>query len=625
MRPYQGLLTAMVTPFRADGEVNDEAAVALGRYLLQHGSDGLVVAGTTGEGATLSDEELSELVRLIAGELGSEGSVVAGAGTNDTRHAVHLTEAVIEAGAQAVLSVTPYYNKPNRRGIVRHFEEVARAADGTPVILYNIPGRTATNMPPDLLAELAQIDGIVAVKQANGDELQPIDGLAVLAGDDTLLAQTLDFGGAGGICVASHVVGPRDEAPVRRARGAGGDRRLAARRLRDAVPDGQPDLHQGGAEPDGVGGGSVPAADGRRRRGRDRGGPRDARAPRVAPAGRHGVSGTLRVLPLGGVGEIGKNMTVVEYDGKIVVVDCGLRFPTAEMMGIDLVLPDFTYLREHVEDIEAIVITHGHEDHIGALPWVLRDLGETSVPVIYGGQLTVAMGRSKLDEHRLREANLEVLPTGQKVQAGPFEIELVHLTHSIPDMVGVILRCELGTVLFTGDYKFDQTPVGGAPADVSRLAELGRDGVLLLCGDSTNADRPGTSVSESVVGPNLERVFARCQGRIVTTSFASNIHRVQQVVDAAVTLGRKVCLVGRSMRKNVNIGRTLGHIVVPEGTLIPPRELDNWPDDRVVIISTGSQGEPSERVAPHGLPRPSADRAPRGRHRRVLRHPDPWQ
>ncbi len=208
VRPYQGLLTAMVTPFRADGEVNDEAAVTLGRYLLQHGSDGLVVAGTTGEGATLSDEELAGLVRLIAGELGSEGSVVAGAGTNDTRHAVHLTEAVIEAGAQAVLSVTPYYNKPNRRGIVRHFEEVARAADGTPVILYNIPGRTATNMPPDLLAELAQIDGIVAVKQANGDELQPIDGLAVLAGDDTLLAQTLDFGGAGGICVASHIVGP---------------------------------------------------------------------------------------------------------------------------------------------------------------------------------------------------------------------------------------------------------------------------------------------------------------------------------------------------------------------------------------------------------------------------------
>ena len=304
------------------------------------------------------------------------------------------------------------------------------------------------------------------------------------------------------------------------------------------------------------------------------------------------MSGTLRVLPLGGLGEIGKNMCVVEYDGRIVVVDVGLRFPTAEMMGIDLVLPDFTYLRDHVDAIEAIVITHGHEDHIGALPWVLRELGETSVPVIYGGQLTVAMGRSKLDEHRLREAKLEVLPTGQPVQAGPFEIELVHLTHSIPDMCGVILRCELGTVLFTGDYKFDQTPVGGAPADVSRLAELGRDGVLLLCGDSTNADRPGIAVSESTIGPNLERVFARCKGRIVVTSFASNIHRVQQVIDAAVGLNRKVCLVGRSMRKNVNIGRTLGHIVVPEGTLVAPRELEQWTDDRVVIISTGSQGEP---------------------------------
>ncbi len=304
------------------------------------------------------------------------------------------------------------------------------------------------------------------------------------------------------------------------------------------------------------------------------------------------MSGTLRVLPLGGLGEIGKNMCVVEYDGRIVVVDCGLRFPTAEMMGIDLVLPDFTYLRDNVDAIEAIVITHGHEDHIGALPWVLRELGETSIPVIYGGQLTVAMGRSKLDEHRLREARLEVLPTGQVVNAGPFELELVHLTHSIPDMTGVILRCELGTVLFTGDYKFDQTPVGGAPADVSRLAELGRDGVLLLCGDSTNADRPGIAVSESTVGPNLERVFARCKGRIVVTSFASNIHRVQQVIDAAVVLDRKVCLVGRSMRKNVNIGRTLGHIVVPEGTLVPPRELDQWADDRVVIISTGSQGEP---------------------------------
>lgn len=304
------------------------------------------------------------------------------------------------------------------------------------------------------------------------------------------------------------------------------------------------------------------------------------------------MSGTLRVLPLGGVGEIGKNMTVVEYDGRIVVVDCGLRFPTAEMMGIDLVLPDFTYLRQNVDAIEAIVITHGHEDHLGSLPWVIRDLGEDKIPVVYGGQLTVAMARSKLDEHKLRDVNLEVLPIGDVVQAGPFEIERIHLTHSIPDASGVALTTPLGTVLFTGDYKFDQTPVGGAPADMARLAELGREGLLLLCGDSTNADRPGISDSESIVGPHLDRVFGRCPGRIVVTCFASNIHRVQQVVHAAEKNGRKVALVGRSMRKNVNIGRSLGHIDIPEGMLLPPREIDQWPDEKIVVISTGSQGEP---------------------------------
>ena len=186
------------------------------------------------------------------------------------------------------------------------------------------------------------------------------------------------------------------------------------------------------------------------------------------------MSGKLRVLALGGLGEIGKNMTVVEYDGRIVVVDVGLRFPTPEMMGIDLVLPDFTYLRERVDDIEAIVITHGHEDHVGALPWILRELGETRIPVTYGGQLTVAMARSKLDEHKLREAELEVLRAGEVADAGPFSIEMIHLTHSIPDACGVALTCELGTVLVTGDYKFDQTPVAGAPADMARLAELGR-------------------------------------------------------------------------------------------------------------------------------------------------------
>jgi 4-hydroxy-tetrahydrodipicolinate synthase len=208
MRPYEGLLTAMVTPFTPSGEVDEAAAVRLGRHLLANGSHGLVVCGTTGEAATLTDEEQISLIRTMVEELGDEGTIVAGAGSNDTRHAIHLTEAVVEAGADAVLSVTPYYNKPNRRGIKRHFEEVARAAGDVPVVVYNIPGRTATNMPPDLLEELGRIDGIEAVKQANSDELQPIDGLAVLAGNDDILAACMDMGGAGGICVASHVVGP---------------------------------------------------------------------------------------------------------------------------------------------------------------------------------------------------------------------------------------------------------------------------------------------------------------------------------------------------------------------------------------------------------------------------------
>jgi ribonuclease J len=298
----------------------------------------------------------------------------------------------------------------------------------------------------------------------------------------------------------------------------------------------------------------------------------------------------LRVLPLGGLGEIGKNMTVVEYDGKIVVVDTGLMFPTPEMLGVDLVLPDFSYLRDRAEDIEAIVLTHGHEDHVGALPYVLREIGQP--PVIYGGLLTIGMVRSKLDEHKLSDAPLQELPAGEKAKVGPFELELVHLSHSIPDMRAVLLTTDLGSILMTGDYKFDQTPVDGRPADISRLAEIGRDGLLLLCGDSTNADRPGIAPSESSVGPALLETFSGCKGRIVVTSFASNIHRVQQVIDAAVKLDRRVALVGRSMRKNFNIASNLGIASAPPGLFIQPREIEDFPDERVVVISTGSQGEP---------------------------------
>ena len=318
----------------------------------------------------------------------------------------------------------------------------------------------------------------------------------------------------------------------------------------------------------------------------------------------------MRILPLGGLGEVGKNMTVVEHEGRIVLVDTGLMFPTAEMLGIDLVLPDFSYLRDRVDDIEAIVLTHGHEDHVGALPYVLREIGLP--PAIYGGALTIGLVRSKLEEHRIRDAPLEVIDAGDRVDLGPFELEMVHMSHSIPDSRSVALRTDLGTVVLTGDYKFDQTPVDGVPADVSRLAELGREGVLCLCGDSTNADRLGVAPSESSVGPALLELFGRCSGRIIVTCFASNVHRVQQAIDAAAELDRKVALVGRSMRKNFNIASNLGIASAPDGLLIPPREIESFSDERVVAISTGSQGEPLSALR----------RMAHGDHRDIELHPD---
>jgi ribonuclease J len=300
----------------------------------------------------------------------------------------------------------------------------------------------------------------------------------------------------------------------------------------------------------------------------------------------------LRVVPLGGLGEIGKNMSLVEVAGRMLMVDAGVKFPTAEMHGVDLVLPDFTYVLERADALEAIVITHGHEDHLGALPWLLRELDRRDPPAVYGRALTMAMARSKLDEHGLKNVETNALEPGENVQLGPFAIELIHLTHSIPDAAGVLIDTSAGNVLFTGDYRFDQSPVDGRPADFERLAQLGKDGLLLLCGDSTNADRDGFAPSESAVGPALLDVFGHCQGRIVVTSFASNIHRVSQVIAAAERLGRKVAIVGRSMVKNVNIGRSLGHISFADTTLVSVGELDKLADDKVVIVSTGSQGEP---------------------------------
>jgi ribonuclease J len=295
-------------------------------------------------------------------------------------------------------------------------------------------------------------------------------------------------------------------------------------------------------------------------------------------------------MPLGGLGEIGKNMTVVEYDARILVIDMGLMFPTPEMLGVDLVLPDFSYLLDNADRIEAVVLTHGHEDHVGALPWVLREL--EARPPIYGGPLTIAMARSKIEEHKLKDVPMEDVEPGEVIEAGPFEFEMIHVSHSIPDACAVAVTCELGTVVLTGDYKFDQTPVDGPPTDAARLAELGREGVLLLCGDSTNADRSGTAPSEASVGPVLQEVVGRAPGRVVVTSFASNVHRLQQVIDAAIALDRRVAVVGRSMRKNLNIARQLGHAQVPEGLLVSPKEIESFPEERLVMLTTGSQGEP---------------------------------
>ncbi len=304
------------------------------------------------------------------------------------------------------------------------------------------------------------------------------------------------------------------------------------------------------------------------------------------------ANGTLRVLPLGGLGEIGKNMTVFEYEDRIVVVDTGLMFPTAEMLGIDLVLPNFEYLRERADDIEAIVLTHGHEDHIGALPYVIRELFEDDAPPVFTGPLTAAMAASKLDEHKLGFVEVNATEDGVVFEAGPFDVELLHVSHSIPDSNAVVLTCDLGTSILTGDYKFDQTPVDGRPADMARLAELGAEGVLLLCGDSTNADRVGVAPSESSVGPHLEEAVGRCEGRVLVTSFASNIHRVQQVIDAAMAQDRKIALVGRSMRRNFAIGKKLGHIFCSDDMMINPKQIEDYPDEKVVVICTGSQGEP---------------------------------
>jgi ribonuclease J len=313
---------------------------------------------------------------------------------------------------------------------------------------------------------------------------------------------------------------------------------------------------------------------------------------------------STRIVPLGGLGEVGKNMTVIECDDGIVVVDAGLSFPRDEHLGVDLVLPDFEYLRERRAEIRAIVLTHGHEDHVGALPYVLR---EVDVPEVWATRLTLGLVKSKLDEHGLlRAADLvEIEPEKGAVQLGPYRAEFVRMAHSIPDAVAITFDTPGGLLVVTGDYKIDHTPVDGFRTDLGKLAELGNRGVDLLLGDSTNAERPGVTESERTVGEEFRHLIPQREGRVLIASFASNIHRVQQAMDVAAETGRRVCLIGRSLRKNVNIARNLGYLNVRDDLVVKPDELDLLRPEETMILCTGSQGEPMSaltRMAYHDHP-----------------------
>ncbi len=298
----------------------------------------------------------------------------------------------------------------------------------------------------------------------------------------------------------------------------------------------------------------------------------------------------LKITPLGGLGEIGKNMMVVECRGDIIVIDCGLMFPNEEMLGIDLVIPDISYLLERRDKVRGIVITHAHEDHIGALPYVLPQI---NVPV-FCTRLAKGLISVKLKERKvLAQAKLNVIPPGGQFTLGNLRVEFFSVCHSIPDAVGLIIQTPVGTMVHSGDFKLDHTPVYGEPTDLSRLAQVGAQGVLLLTSDSTYAELPGYTPSERVVGEALDQIMTRAPGRVIITTFASLISRIQQVIDAAASHQRKVFVIGRSMIDNVRMSQELGYLKAPEGTLGRIDELRNFPNDRIVILTTGSQGEPT--------------------------------
>ncbi|MGB3684060.1 MAG: ribonuclease J [Rubrobacteraceae bacterium] len=293
-------------------------------------------------------------------------------------------------------------------------------------------------------------------------------------------------------------------------------------------------------------------------------------------------------MPLGGLDEIGKNMTAIRQDSGIILVDAGMAFPDEEMPGIDLVLPDFSFLREHADEIRGIVLTHGHEDHVGSIPYVLR---EFNVPV-YGTRMTLGLVKSKLQEFGIKNAELNQIKAGSKTKLGGFGLEFIEVNHSIPGAVAIAIRTKAGLIVFSGDYKIDLTPIEGSPMDLGRLAALGEEGVLAYFGDSTNSERPGYVPSERIVGDTFEKIFSEAEGRIIVASFASHIHRVTQVVEAAKAHNRLVGVAGRSMVRNVQIARELGYLDLPSSMMVEQRDIPKVPDRDLAILMTGSQGEP---------------------------------
>ncbi|HEX4787008.1 MAG TPA: ribonuclease J [Actinospica sp.] len=300
------------------------------------------------------------------------------------------------------------------------------------------------------------------------------------------------------------------------------------------------------------------------------------------------AEGALRVTPLGGLGEIGRNMTVFEFGGKLLIVDCGVLFPEPEQPGVDLILPDFTSIRDRYDDVVAVVLTHGHEDHIGAVPYLLKE--RPDIPLI-GSQLTLALIEAKLAEHRIRPYTLEV-KEGQSERIGPFDCSFLAVNHSIPDALAVVIKTPAGTVLHTGDFKMDQLPLDGRLTDLAGVSRLGEAGIDLVLVDSTNAEVPGFVASEREIMPALDRAFATAQRRLIVASFASHVHRIQQVLDCAVKHKRKVAFVGRSMVRNMGVARDLGYLHVPDGLVIDPKQIEELPPEQVVLVCTGSQGEP---------------------------------